>query len=371
MKLYLESSSEVDHVSNMVRSSVELGEILQNFNETGKEMCPLEAAALTLTMKQINVGTEPMLASESKTVFSKYFPVLAHEALKDGIREAWDKFLAFIKNINKRFLDALSNLVNRVRKFFKKKAGDKNSNFEREGEQTEEPEDKSEGFKLPKTYKMSSCYIDMGGEANAESLISRLVYSRKLIGTAEVLVAQHGGLAASFFEAAEKFTDNTQWEDFVGQRTQHVLDILMENLNATVESGRAIVKISETAQIIMLLTDNAASFPHLLLDKEKQVDLTLPNDPKKFGREISRLAKALLDPIMRSINESRKILAEREYNELAKVKDDTVRQRMMTLGTLVTRRSLFNKDILGLVTTTQDIADGIAADIAEVTNGSY
>lgn len=373
MKLFLESCADTpSEISNMIESSKDLGEVLATFNAEDKTLSPIEAAALSVTMQQIDVGNSSSLSHEAHTVSSKYFGVIAHEALKDGIRNAWEKFLAMVKNINKRVLEALSNIAKRLRGLFKRKAGEQNSKFER-NEQEEKEASPKEGlqddkFVPPKSYTMSKCYIDMGNEASAESFISRLVYSRKLISAADIIVAQHGGLASSFFRAAENSQDNQQWEDFVTTRSQSVLDKLVDDLGANINNGVATVSISETTRITMIL-DDLSSFPYLLADKEPKVDLVLPENKEQFAKDINRLANNLLNPILSAIDESRKILGERDYKELAKAKDDVVRERLMTLGRLVTRRSLFIKDIISLVTATQDIAFGIHADIDVSRNG--
>lgn len=362
MRLYLESKDALEKLSDKVHSSVTLANLVE-----GKRLTSIERAGLTTAMKQIDKD-HTTLAFECRNN-PDLIDVLAVEALKENIAAAWTKFMSMVKNVIKRFLEGLDKVAQRVKRFFKRKAGDENKNFDRNDEgsaQEESGEATKEAFKLPKTYTMSKCYIDMGDQANTETFIERLKLSNNLVRTAEVLVAQHGGSAAAFFKAAENTTENDQWESFVGQRSQAVLDLLVDRLGVKVDKGVAKLEISSTASIVMLLTD-LSSFPSLVLDKEETVDLELPNDPRQFGAQIRKLAEALLKPLLSAIDESRKILGEREYNNLSKVQDPKVRQRMMTLSSLVTRRSLFIKDIIAMVSITQDIADGISADIEQST----
>lgn len=215
MELTLEHQDEIASHCNQFAAKEELVELLEGFQQGNGETSPLEAVALHLTMRQIDPVLD-MPVTEMLHVGNQVYTHLATESLKDSIKDGWSKFVTMMRNLYKKAMDKIREMIRRIRaKFSKVKAEEikhgvaarragkqapPKQEAKQQPKQAEEPISKAERFDPnpePEPQQQSggeelelgpfpTDYFGMPGLENLEALMARA----KLIGGMGKLVAE-------------------------------------------------------------------------------------------------------------------------------------------------------------------------------------
>lgn len=367
MRLYIENASAMDKVVNNFDAKEDLVELLESVQESDKTISPIEVAALHLTMRQIDTEYE-IPAVESYTNNPNFYTTLAIESLKDNIKGKWEAFLKAVKAIFKRIKDYVSGLYQKFRRRFKRKAGDKNGYFEREGENGQEESTEQEDVHVEKDsakpitsdYTIDRFYIDMGDRADASSLLERLQFMSKLIHIVDVTCSRYGGINGELLKtlSSNDLPDTLQKQ--IQSIAQSNVDQLLE-FGFKLKDGKSVIlEISETLSIEMPLED-INSFPAYNIKEGNEVTITLPNDRNNYADKLQKASNDLIDKSLKFFKDSSK-LAESEMS-LEKVTNPNSREIVMKMASLYTARMKLTTQTCKLLNAITEIADGIEADI--------
>jgi hypothetical protein len=311
-------------------------------------------------MRQIDKGME-LPATESYHTSPEFFTTLATENLKENISKKWETFVKAVMKILERFGEFLRRIVKKIKGRFKKKAGEENKYFEREGEgESTSEEGKAERMEVTKDYTLASCYVDMGNEANFRTFLRRMEYLIKLLHFVELAASKHGYITNAVIKAGDAIVENEVWDKIVGGKTQEVLDDFIEKLGAVVNGNEASVVISDTTRVVMPL-ENIASYPALEFDDSKMVTLTLPEDPQTLGRKLAERSDKILKATDSLIKTAKQTID--DGPDLKKVTNPVARAKLTELMPIYSKRMALFSRSLKMAQAAMDIADGIAADI--------
>lgn len=350
MQVLIEPKNDLEKVEDAFGAKEELVGILETAQDANNTLSPIEVATLQLTMRQIDKGMD-LPATETYHTSPEFFTTLAVEGLKENISAKWSEFVKAFKSIYKRFINFLSEAISKLKQRFSKKS-----------KSTDQIEDDSEERRealLNKEYTVPKCWVDMGSEASADTLIERLDYLPKLLSFVDVATGQHGGVAKSLITAPEMFVQTDQWSEFTKSRTQAVLDYFVDELGATVNNQRASLSISDTVNIIMPLID-VASFPSLKINEDETTTFKLPENLTSYVDKLNKSSIQLFKKTERFINETKKIF--NDEPDISKITNPEARKKIMELMPIYNKRLTLVNKTLKLSNATLDVAYGIVDD---------
>lgn len=310
MRVLIESKNDLDTQDRQHAFQDDLKDVTVAVEQHGS-INRLETVALMLTIKQVNKDFE-IPAQERFTGNGLNFISLAREDLKEKISSKWSAMIAAIKKIYKRFIEFVKQNVNRlramIRKVFRRRptaTTSENKEQKQQGaenkQQEKSPEQKGSGNKEQtvgeetstnpdkepekvtgdvvnetKGLEIDSCYVDMGKEANLESLAERFQFYVRLLDFIHKIAPMH-----TSDRILDELIRSTDWKNKFHDSLQDVFESFMSDLGATVNNEIAIVNVSETYRIEMVLSDDEL-YPGNELESGKMVTLEAPSDPTDY-----------------------------------------------------------------------------------------
>lgn len=368
MRLYLENSDAVTDVTNAFEAKADLVELLESAQDNDQALSPIEVAALHMTMRQIDSDFEPP-AIEQYNLSKTLYTTLALEDLKENIKGKWAAFIKAIKVIFKRIRDFIKEQYHRMKAKFKRtKAGDKNSHFKREGDEantsTEPEQEEVEVSKdSPKPviskYTLERCFIDMGDQADANTLLQRLEYTIVLMRLVNVVCGRLGGIWTTIVQSQATQGAPETMQKTIQASAQEVMEYIQE-AGGELKGNVLSLKVSETVSLVMTL-DDYTSFPVFEIKEGNEVSLEIPDDRQNYAKKLSDATYKVV------------MAADNFYKDAAKLPDDEVNLTNVTdpdaqaiiikLGKMYSARLKLTQMMSKLITAVTDIGDGIAADI--------
>lgn len=373
MRLYLESLNEFDQVENAFSAKEDLVGILENAQDSGNALSPIEVATLQMTMKQIDKGME-LPATESYTTFPEFFTTLAIENLKENIGNKWKTIVAAIRKVYERVRDFLKAQFQKLKNNFKRKPGADNKHFERESteqepppkqtqttteqveeqettKQAEKPKEKEVEF-VPRTerYKMSLAYFEFGGSANKDSFIQIIELLPKLTDLYAKLEKSHN--IRSVATAALNLEDD-EWATFLRERAQEILDILVEDYAAETKGYNVDLRIAENISVKMRLQDHN-SFPELEINLGNQGTLEITNEDKDYLVKLDKHSHDVINRLQGFF-----IFGVPDFSN---IQDTRAQQRLADVMPLFNARAKLATSIGRFSSSVIDISESILAD---------
>lgn len=387
MSLVIEKPDEIDDFEREDTFSNELLDVTAAIESNGKAT-RLETVALLVTMKQINAKYE-IPAHEQMSGPCINTVALATEALKENVSAKWTKFVDAIKSMYRRLRDYIKKTVRRLREKIRNtfkgsgKQGASGKGTSEGGKEQPKQESKSESSstaekkepeKAPEVraeetpddvepeqvkgevavpdkevIKVRKCFIDMGSEANIETLAERLKYEVKLANFTLKMVVQH-----SFDTLANGMLSSVSgWENESQSLVQNVLEEFMDGLGATVRFDVAIAKISETFSIKMPLEDHN-SYLMYDLSGDEEIELDQPEDIEGYKNLISPTMGELFDILgkMEELGDK----AENEFKVLTSTDNEELRNRVVSISPVLQKRITFIVNTIRLIKETTTAA---------------
>lgn len=369
MQVLIEPKNDLEKVEDAFGAKEELVGILEAAQDTNNTLSPIEVATLQMTMKQIDKGME-LPATESYITFPEFFTTLAIENLKENIGNKWKEFVKAIKKVYERVRDFLKVQFQKLKNNFKRKAGEKNSKFEREtegGEQstddsqdktkTEEPA-KTSSADMPevevmpkvKSYEMAFAYFEWNGSANAETFVQRIKHLTTLAAMADKISKVHDTRVIT--EAAVNL-DDEEWTKFLQSKGQEVLDIIVEDFGGQVRGYEVKLSITENVNIFMRL-QNILSYPELVIDLKSKGKLEFPDDTEAYTSTLNQTLRTTLKSL-----DDFFIFGVPDFTRLT---DPRAQQRIADAMPIYNKRAKLTADIGRLISDCIDIAQNILAD---------
>ena len=291
MRLYLENSDAVTDVTNAFDAKADLVDLLESAQNNDQALSPIEVAALHMTMRQIDSDFEPP-AIEQYHLSNSLYTALALEDLKENIKGKWAAFIKAIKVIFKRIRDFIKEQYHRMKAKFKRtKAGDKNSHFKREGEEgdtTKDPEQeevevtKESPKPVISKYTIDRCFIDMGDQADANTLLQRLEYTNTLMRLVNVVCGRQGGLWTTIVQSQADQGASEAMQKTIQASAQEVMEYIQE-AGGELKGNALTLKVSDTVSIVMTL-DDYTSFPVFEIKEGNEVTIDIPDDRQNYAK---------------------------------------------------------------------------------------
>lgn len=369
MRLYLENSDAVTDVTNAFDAKADLVDLLESAQNNDQALSPIEVAALHMTMRQIDSDFEPP-AIEQYNLSNSLYTTLALEDLKENIKGKWAAFIKAIKSIFKRIRDFIKEQYHRMKAKFKRtKAGDKNSHFKREDESnntsTEQEEvEASKDSPKPVTskYTLERCFIDMGDQADANTLLERLEYTITLMRLVNVVCGRQGGIWTTIVQSQADQGAPETMQKTIQASAQDVMDYIQE-AGGELKGNVLTLKVSETVSIVMVL-DDYTSFPVFEIKEGNEVTIDIPDDRQNYAKKLSEASYKVIMKADSFYKDAAKL--PNDEVTLTKVTDPEIQGIIIKLGKMYSARLKLTQMMSKLLNAVTDIAEGIAADI----NGS-
>lgn len=118
MQVAITPPDELETTSNAFAAKEELAELTKTLQDIDYSTSPIEAAALQLTMRQVDKSMD-LPSTESYNNNPSFFVTLVHEGLKEGIGKAWDVFIKSLIALYKRITAFCTKIFNKLRNGFK------------------------------------------------------------------------------------------------------------------------------------------------------------------------------------------------------------------------------------------------------------
>lgn len=366
MKLYLENHNELDKVCNEFSAKEDLVNLLDTTDQLDQAFSPMEAAALQLTMRQI----DPSMISATTESYGQPIAttvILAHEALKDNIANAWKKFLEVLKRIGAAIKEKAKQFTDFLRGKRKRKAGEENAGFEREEIKDETPPETPEGetpsFKKDQVmryfYKMPLAYFEVGDEADERTFLRRICANVKLAKFASEIDEIYS--TKNIAQAAMDAETEEEWLEFLGLTSYKVADILTKELGAQREGDFLVAYITEHLTIKFDMTESG-TWPVLELDLAGG-HLSINGDIVAYATDLEKAIEITKKDVSKYVMW--------EVPNFQRISDERAKDRLMGLMPLYSKRAKFSTDLGKLIETIIGAAEGILADISGEVTDAY
>ena len=350
MKLFLENHNEIGQTVNVFDAKNDLANLMNQADDCEYDYSPIEAAALQLTMRQIDGGPD-IPAVEVNGGNLALVLNLSHEDLKESIAKGWDAFVKAVRAVYQKIKDFFADIWKRLRR--KKKAGDPNSSFEREGE--EKTEDGEVTTPLEFKYKMKLAYFETGDVSDAKGFLNRIGATPKITTViSKLLTVFDTTIILKRLSEISKTGDDQAWDNYVNTLFNNLRGI-MKSTNAFDEDGDLVVYFTEHFRLRM----SGNNYPVLEVDDDEGT-LEIPEDIKAYAKTLSEVNK-----IAHKNLEKFFIFAAPNMDG---VNDEVLRKRLIGLMPTFNQRAKLNKDYGIVSAAILEAGEGVLADLEGTLN---
>lgn len=359
MELLLENHNEVTTMTNGFEAKAELASLLENIQGNEGSVSPLEAAALELTMRQLD-PTMNIPAQESLRNGSDFFVSLARENLQDDLKGKWAKFVKTIKEYLRRMVEGSKKMVSDLKARFNRgpnsplKVGERVTEKEEPTSSEVPPEEKAPAqdnvptkttppptpevktYERIVAYNLPMAYFASGQDTSPEGYLHCIETLGELVNFGKEVDSVAN--IKQIFKNAETMEDDA-WEAF--------LKDLQAKLNATCEGGK------ELRTDMRCAPGEGLSYPRITISQNMGTLDVKDCDINYFGQLDAKLKQAI------KVAESS--IPSVDY-DFSAIRDERLGNRHYKLGEFYLSRSYFFNSINAYLGTTIDVGEAVLGD---------
>ena len=313
MQVAITPPDELETTSNAFAAKEELAELTKTLQDIDYSTSPIEAAALQLTMRQVDKSMD-LPSTESYNNNPSFFVTLAHEGLKENLGKTWKKFIEVLRSLVKSANDFCFKILTKIKGMFSKKKA--------------EPAKEADTDTM-KTHTVQKNLAAIDGEVSLDSILKRVDGAAKLANLGVTI-----SVPFSFMNVLAMAMARDYEQEFK-DRQRHVLEKIQEAFPTKQKGTEYIADIGDGVTL-QTNPDMDVSYPTLVIEDLGTAEVEVSGDNTKnyphYNKHVPDLIKAL-DRLLAEIRSSSD-----DIEKIQKHDNETFQDRIIRFAPLLTKR---------------------------------